>query len=63
MTMKKTFDYIIETFTMMGCARAAAELTRMGYREQAKTLMTEFHRLKTNRQERKETDHVAHSLL
>ncbi len=61
--MKKTLDYILETFTMIGCARAAAELARLGYYAEARTLMLEFNRLKTDRQERKESDHVAHSVL
>ena len=61
--MKQVFDYIIETFTMLGCARAAAELARMGHYEQAKTLMLEFNRIKAERQERKEIQNGAHSLL
>ena len=61
--MKRVFDYIIETFTMLGCARAAAELARMGYHEQAKTLMLEFDRIKAERQERKEVFNGAHTLL
>ena len=35
----KTFTKIIETFEAAGKARAAAELSRMGYHKEAKAIM------------------------
>ena len=61
--MKKIFDYMIETFTMIGCARAAAELARMGHYDEARTLMTEVNRIKTDRVTRREVENGSHSLL
>ena len=54
---------MIETFTMIGCARAAAELARMGHYEEAKKLILESDRIRAKRQERKEVENGAHSLL
>jgi hypothetical protein len=61
--MRQAFDYIIETFTMLGCARAAAELARMGHYKEAGRLMTEFDRIKAERQHRKELKNGAYSVL
>jgi hypothetical protein len=54
---------MIETFTMIGCARAAAELARMGHYDEARTLMTEVNRIKTDRVTRREVENGSHSLL
>jgi len=61
--MKKAFEYIIDTFTMIGCARAAAELSRMGHYDAAKNLILQSDGIKQRREQQKEEHNVSHSLL
>lgn len=63
--MNKIFEYIMDTFTILGCARAAAELARMGNHEAAKRLILESNSIKERRQQakNKEISNVAHPVL
>ena len=51
--MNRFFLWINETFTMIGCARAASELARMGHHEAANQLMMEHGKIKNCRAERR----------
>lgn len=40
--MRKVLEYITDTFTMLGCARASSELHRLGRHEEARNLMNHY---------------------
>jgi hypothetical protein len=61
--IKTTLYSILEFFTLVGIARAAANLSRLGYYDAATQLMLDHKSIKENRRKRKETGDVTYSLL
>jgi hypothetical protein len=61
--MKNTIEYIVDTFTMLGCAKAAADLSRMGYHEEAKRLMLHRRDIQEKREKQKSTNNNTCSVL
>lgn len=61
--MKQFFNSVLEIFTMIGCARAAADLARMGHFEAARNLILQSDKIKKARRERKEMENEPHPVL
>ena len=52
--MNRFFLWLNETFTMIGCARAASELARMGQYEAAQNLTMHYKGIQVERSKRRE---------
>jgi hypothetical protein len=52
-TMSRTWEYIVDTFTIIGCTRAAGDLSRMGQDQAARELMLKINSIKNRRQAEK----------
>lgn len=51
--MSRTWEYIVDTFTIIGCTRAAGDLSRMGQDQAARELMLKINSIKNRRQAEK----------